>query len=128
MDGGYRVLGLRQINTCSKVPLQVKFLDDDILHCLLESYLSTRMAIELKATSTRKVKSKTLFFGKSPDKITGDEELHRKVTNWNYTLGLVIDYAFAVFSRRDSLQILHVKRRSRVRGRLCSLTRYFLPR
>jgi hypothetical protein len=33
--GGYRVLGLRQINTCRKVPLQVNFLDDDILHCLL---------------------------------------------------------------------------------------------
>ncbi len=26
---------LRQINTCRKVPLQVKLLDDDILHCLL---------------------------------------------------------------------------------------------
>jgi hypothetical protein len=33
--GGYLVLGLRQINTCRKVPLQVIFLDDDILHCLL---------------------------------------------------------------------------------------------
>jgi hypothetical protein len=34
--GGYAVLGLRQINTCHKVPLQVNFvLDDDILHCLL---------------------------------------------------------------------------------------------
>ncbi len=27
-------MGLRQINTCRKVPLQVNFLDDDILHCL----------------------------------------------------------------------------------------------
>jgi hypothetical protein len=33
--GGYGVLGLRQINTCRKVPLHVNFLDDDILHCLL---------------------------------------------------------------------------------------------
>ena len=33
--GGYGVLGLRQINTCRKAPLQVNFLDDDILHCLL---------------------------------------------------------------------------------------------
>jgi hypothetical protein len=33
--GGYEVLGLRQINTCRKVPLQINFLDDDILHCLL---------------------------------------------------------------------------------------------
>ncbi len=32
---GYGVLGLRQINTCRKVPLQVIFLDDYILHCLL---------------------------------------------------------------------------------------------
>ncbi len=29
------VLGLRQMNTCRKIPLPVKFLDDDILHCLL---------------------------------------------------------------------------------------------
>ncbi len=29
------VLGLRQMNTCRKAPLAVKFLDDDILHCLL---------------------------------------------------------------------------------------------
>ena len=29
---GYGVLGLRQINTCRKVPLQINFLDDDILH------------------------------------------------------------------------------------------------
>ncbi len=28
--GGEGVLGLRQINTCHKVPLQVNFLDDDI--------------------------------------------------------------------------------------------------
>jgi hypothetical protein len=27
--------GLRQINTCGKVPLQVNFLDDDILNCFL---------------------------------------------------------------------------------------------
>ncbi len=27
--------GLRQINTCRKVPIQVNFLDDDILHCFL---------------------------------------------------------------------------------------------
>jgi hypothetical protein len=33
--GGYEILGLRQINTCRKVPLQVKSLDDDILHCVL---------------------------------------------------------------------------------------------
>jgi hypothetical protein len=35
--GGYWVLGLRQINTCRKVPLHftVIFLDDDILHCHL---------------------------------------------------------------------------------------------
>jgi len=32
--GGYGVLGLRQINTCRKVPLLVN-LDGDILHCLL---------------------------------------------------------------------------------------------
>ncbi len=29
------VLGLRQINTCCKVPLLVNFLDGDILHCFL---------------------------------------------------------------------------------------------
>ncbi len=34
-EGGYRVLGLRQINTCRKIPSQVNFLDDDILRCLL---------------------------------------------------------------------------------------------
>jgi hypothetical protein len=35
-------MGLRQRNTCRKVPVQAYFLDDDILHCLLyESYLST---------------------------------------------------------------------------------------
>ncbi len=33
--GGYGVLGLRQINTCRKLPLKVNFLDDDIMHCLL---------------------------------------------------------------------------------------------
>ncbi len=33
--GGYGVLGLRQVNTCREVPLQVNFIDDDILHCLL---------------------------------------------------------------------------------------------
>ncbi len=33
--GGYGVLGLRQINTGRKVNLQVFFLDDDILHCIL---------------------------------------------------------------------------------------------
>ncbi len=32
---GYEVLGLRQRNTCRKVPLQVNFLHDNILHCLL---------------------------------------------------------------------------------------------
>jgi hypothetical protein len=31
---GYGVLGLRQRNTCRKVPLRVNFLDD-VLHCLL---------------------------------------------------------------------------------------------
>jgi len=32
-DGGYGVLGIRQINTCRKVPLHMSiFLDDDILH------------------------------------------------------------------------------------------------
>ncbi len=35
MGREYGVLGLRQINTCRKVPLQVNFLDDDILHCFL---------------------------------------------------------------------------------------------
>jgi hypothetical protein len=40
--GGYGMLGLIQINTCREVPLQVKqFLDDDILHCLFDFYLST---------------------------------------------------------------------------------------
>jgi hypothetical protein len=40
--GGYGVLGLRQINTCRKVSLQVNFLDAEILHCLLyESYFFT---------------------------------------------------------------------------------------
>ncbi len=33
--GGYVVLSIRQINTCRKVPLQVVFLDDSFLHCLL---------------------------------------------------------------------------------------------
>ncbi len=33
--GGVWGSGLRQINNCHKVPLQVTFLDDDILHCLL---------------------------------------------------------------------------------------------
>ncbi len=33
--GLHGVLGLRQINTCCKVRLQVNFLDDDTLHCLL---------------------------------------------------------------------------------------------
>ncbi len=33
--GGMGFWGLRQINTCRKVPLRVNFLDDDILHCLL---------------------------------------------------------------------------------------------
>jgi hypothetical protein len=33
--GMYGALGLRQINTCRKVPSQVIFLDDDILHCIL---------------------------------------------------------------------------------------------
>ncbi len=34
--GGCGVLGLRRINTCRKVPLQVNFFkDDNILHCLL---------------------------------------------------------------------------------------------
>ncbi len=28
--GGYGVLGLRQINTCRKIPIQVTFLDDEI--------------------------------------------------------------------------------------------------
>ncbi len=32
---GYAVLGLRQKNTCRNDPLQVNFLDDVILHCLL---------------------------------------------------------------------------------------------
>ncbi len=32
---GGGVWGLRQINTCRKVPLQVILLEDDILHCLL---------------------------------------------------------------------------------------------
>ncbi len=32
----YGILGLKHINTCSKVPLKVNFLDDDILHCLLQ--------------------------------------------------------------------------------------------
>jgi hypothetical protein len=32
---GVGILGLRQINTCRKIPLQVNILDDDILHCLL---------------------------------------------------------------------------------------------
>jgi len=50
------------------------------------------------------------------------------MTKWNYTLGLVIDYVAAVFFRRDSLQYhMYSKRRLRVRGRLCNLTRYFLP-
>jgi hypothetical protein len=35
------MLGLIQIHTCRKVPLQIKFLDDDILHCLFDFYLST---------------------------------------------------------------------------------------
>jgi hypothetical protein len=39
------VLGLRQMNTCRKVPLHVNFLDGDILHCLLESYLSRGVLI-----------------------------------------------------------------------------------
>ncbi len=34
--GGYGVLGLRRINTCRKVPLQVMFLEDDI-RCVLPS-------------------------------------------------------------------------------------------
>jgi hypothetical protein len=38
--GGYGVLGLRQINTCRKVSLQVNFLDNEILHCLLRNYVS----------------------------------------------------------------------------------------
>jgi hypothetical protein len=35
--GGYGVLGLRQISTCGKIPLQIiiKFLDDDILLYLI---------------------------------------------------------------------------------------------
>ncbi len=33
--GGYGVLDLSQINTCRRLPLQVNFLDEDILHCLL---------------------------------------------------------------------------------------------
>ena len=33
--------GLRQINTRRKVPLQVNFSDNDILHCFLSFYLST---------------------------------------------------------------------------------------
>jgi hypothetical protein len=37
--GRYGVLGFRQINTCSKVPLPVHFLDDDILHCLIWDFL-----------------------------------------------------------------------------------------
>ncbi len=37
---GYGVMGLRQINTCREVPLQLNFLDDDILHRLHESFLS----------------------------------------------------------------------------------------
>ncbi len=32
--GGYGVLGLRQINTCRKIPIQVNFLDDDIFATL----------------------------------------------------------------------------------------------
>ncbi len=38
---GCVVKDFRQISTCRKVPLQVNFWDDEILHCLLESYLLT---------------------------------------------------------------------------------------
>ncbi len=40
--GGYEALGLREIKTCRKVPLQVNFLDDDILQCFYEAYLLYR--------------------------------------------------------------------------------------
>jgi hypothetical protein len=39
-EGGYGVLGLRQINTCRKVPLQVNFLDNDIWHAFYQYNLS----------------------------------------------------------------------------------------
>jgi hypothetical protein len=51
--GGYGVLDLRQINTLSKVPLHVNFLDDDILHCLLwvlascQNYLNDPLSYQL---------------------------------------------------------------------------------
>ncbi len=35
-------VGLRQIKTCSKVPIQVNFLDDDILHCFLQDHPTSR--------------------------------------------------------------------------------------
>ena len=38
--------GLRQINTCRKVPLQVNFLDDDILHCLLFMLHAYRLSMD----------------------------------------------------------------------------------
>jgi hypothetical protein len=37
------VLGLRHIKTCRKAPLQVNFLDDDILHCLVMSVIFLRV-------------------------------------------------------------------------------------
>jgi hypothetical protein len=40
MRVGNGVLGLRNINTCRKVPFQVSFLDDDICIAFYESYLS----------------------------------------------------------------------------------------
>jgi hypothetical protein len=39
--GGIRFLASDRKNTCRKVPLQVNFLDDDFLHCLLRVFLLT---------------------------------------------------------------------------------------
>ncbi len=56
--GRYGILGLIQINTCRKVPLQINFLDNDIiLHCLLWVLVSTGTSyFSLKIFSCNPVK------------------------------------------------------------------------
>jgi hypothetical protein len=44
--GGYGVLGLRQINTCRKVPLQVNFLRYTFCIAFYESSVSSNVSIE----------------------------------------------------------------------------------
>jgi hypothetical protein len=48
-----RGAGLRKIKTCRKVPLQVNFLDDDILHFLLLALKNQNIKKSLFKSSTK---------------------------------------------------------------------------